>query len=91
MVRTGATFADACAEFLRYMEHDLDRKPSTLGDYRSTVNAHLLPAFGALRLEDVSAERIEAFTGTLRNRKSGQSEKSCKSALCRKRSVGGGT
>ncbi len=35
MVRTGVTFADACAEYLRYVEHDLDRKPSTVGDYRS--------------------------------------------------------
>lgn len=66
MVRTGATFADACAEFLRYVEHDLDRKPSTLCDYRSTVRAHLLPAFGSLRLEDVTADRIETWKGTLR-------------------------
>ena len=28
MVRTGVSFADACAEYLRYVEHDLDRKPS---------------------------------------------------------------
>ena len=46
MVRTGVTFADACAEYLRYVEHDRDRKPSTLRDYRSIVRAHLLPAFG---------------------------------------------
>ena len=32
MVRTGASFADACAEFLRYVEHDRDCKPSTLRD-----------------------------------------------------------
>src|SRR5262249_37949020 len=31
MIRTGVSFADACAEYLRYVEHDLDRKPSTLG------------------------------------------------------------
>lgn len=66
MVRTGVTFADACNEYLRYVEHDLDRKPSTLGDYRSVIRAHLLPAFGSLRLEDVTAERIEAWKGTLR-------------------------
>jgi len=30
MVRTGATFADACAEFMRYVEHDRGRKPWTL-------------------------------------------------------------
>ena len=36
MVRTGVTFADACEEYLRYVEVDLDRKPSTVTDYRST-------------------------------------------------------
>src|SRR3954471_4966824 len=34
MVRTGATFADACDEFLRSVEFDLVRKPSTVVDYR---------------------------------------------------------
>src|SRR6202035_5472827 len=29
MVRTGATFADAAAEYMRYIEHDRGRKPST--------------------------------------------------------------
>ena len=53
-------------EYLRYVEHDLDRKPSTLTDYRSVIRAHLLPAFGSLRLEDVTADRIEAWKGTLR-------------------------
>ena len=66
MVRTGVSFADACSEYLRYVEHDLDRKPSTLCDYRSVIRAHLLPAFGSLRLEDVTADRIEAWKGTLR-------------------------
>ena len=44
MVRTGVTFADACAEYLRYVEIDLDRKPSTVCDYRSIIRG-LLPAF----------------------------------------------
>jgi integrase len=61
MVRTGTTFADACDEYLRYVEFDLDRKPSTVVDYRSIIRAHLLPAFGSLRLEDVTADRIEAW------------------------------
>jgi integrase len=38
MVRTGATFADAAAEWLRYIEHDRGRKPSTLRGYRSTLS-----------------------------------------------------
>jgi hypothetical protein len=48
MVQTGATFADAAAEYLRYAEHDRGCKPSTLQGYRSAIGAHLLPAFGEL-------------------------------------------
>jgi hypothetical protein len=43
MVRTGATFADAAAEYLLYIEHDRGRKPSTLQGYRPSIQAHLLP------------------------------------------------
>jgi hypothetical protein len=54
-----ATFADACSEYLRFLEHDRQRKPSTLRDARATIRNHLLPAFGSWRLEDVSAEAVE--------------------------------
>jgi Phage integrase, N-terminal SAM-like domain len=54
MVRTGATFADAAAEYLRWIEHDRARKPSTVRHYQSIINAHLLPAFGDMRLEDIT-------------------------------------
>ena len=37
------TFGEACAEWLRYIEHERKRTPSTLADYRSTVRAGLLP------------------------------------------------
>ena len=48
-VKTGATFADAAAEWLSYVEHDRKRRPSTVRDYRNSVGAHLLPEFGADR------------------------------------------
>ena len=59
MSRTGATFADAAADYLRYIEHDRERKPSTVRGYRSAIQAHLLPAFGAIAVEDVTPEVIE--------------------------------
>lgn len=65
MVRTGVTIADACAEYLRYVEVDLARKPSTLTDYRSIIRAHLLPAFGSMRIEDLTSDRIEAWKATI--------------------------
>ena len=60
-VRTGATFADAAAEWLRYVEQDRDVKPSTLTDYRSVVASRLLPAFGELPVEQITPGRIEAW------------------------------
>jgi integrase len=53
-VRTGATFADATAEWLRYVAEDRDVKPSTMTDYRS-VAARLVAAFGDLPVEDLTA------------------------------------
>ena len=72
MVRTGATFADAAAEYLRYIEQDRGRKPSTLRGYRSAIEAHLLPAFGELPVENVTTAAIEQwlarFGGSVRSR-----------------------
>jgi integrase len=64
MVRTGATFADASAEWLRWAEHERDCKPTTLTDYRYTVKI-LNRDFGEMRLEDVTPEAIERWKPTL--------------------------
>jgi integrase len=61
MVRTGATFADAAAEYLRYIEQDRGRKPSTLRGYRSALKVHLLPTFGELPVESITTEMIEEW------------------------------
>jgi integrase len=61
MVRTGATFADAAAEYLRYVEQDRGRKPSTIRGYRSVIEAHLLPAFGEMPVEEVTTAAIESW------------------------------
>jgi integrase len=72
MVRTGASFGDAAAEYLRYVEHDRGRKPSTVRGYRSVIEAHLLPAFGELPVERVTTGAIERwiaeFEGSTRTR-----------------------
>jgi integrase len=65
MVRTGASFADAAEEYLRWLREDRQRKPSTLRDYRSIITAHLLPAFGSERLEDITTEQVEAWSAKL--------------------------
>jgi len=56
---TGKTFADACAEWLRYSEHE---KPSTLRDYRNAVRHYLVPEFGGeTPLEKITTERVDAY------------------------------
>src|SRR4051812_16644262 len=65
MRRTGATFDDAAAEYLRYLERDRQRKPSTLRDARATVRNHLTPFFGDWRLEDVTADAVERWAREL--------------------------
>jgi len=65
MVRTGAMFSDASAEWLRYIEQDRGRKPSTLQGYRSALNAHLLPAFGSTPVESITTEAIERWIAGL--------------------------
>jgi len=64
-VRTGATFADAAAEWLRYVELDRQRKPSTVAGYKVLVRSQLLPAFGSIALENVTTKRIEQWLSSL--------------------------
>jgi len=64
MVATGATVADAAAEWLRYVEHDRACKPSTLTDYRHTAD-RITRDLGSHRLEDVTVEMLERWRGTL--------------------------
>ncbi len=72
--RTGATVSDAVAEFLRYVEHDRQRKASTVRDYRSVLENHVVPAFGSRRHEDVSPEDVERWLMAL-GRDSGMSNR----------------
>lgn len=59
---SGRTFGDACAEWLRYVEHEKQRAPSTLRDYRNTVNAYLKPRLGAdTPLEAITTESVDAL------------------------------
>jgi hypothetical protein len=60
MVATGATLADAAAEWLRYCEHERAVKFSTLTEYRHAAD-RLVRDLGDLRLEDVTPERLERW------------------------------
>jgi integrase len=60
VVRSKATLAEAAEEWLRYVEHDRQRKASTVVDYRHMVN-RINRELGAVRLADLTPERIEAY------------------------------
>ncbi|MBV9362597.1 MAG: site-specific integrase [Solirubrobacterales bacterium] len=70
-VEKRVTFAEAAEEYLRYAEHDRGCKPSTVRGYRSQLNAHLLPAFGAMRLEDITERVIERWRAGIAGRRRG--------------------
>jgi len=64
-VRSGATFADAAAEWLRYIEVDRSRKPSTIEGYKVIVRSQLMPAFGEMPLEAITTPVIERWLSSL--------------------------
>lgn len=64
-VKTGATFADAAAEWLRYVEHDRKRRPSTVRDYRNAIGGRLVPEFGDEPLEAIDVDRIDRWRSAL--------------------------
>jgi integrase len=64
-VQTGVTFADAAAEWLRYVEVDRERKPSTVAGYKVIVRSQLLPAFGETPVEAITTSMIERWLASL--------------------------
>lgn len=61
----GVSFADAAAEWLRYVEHDRRRRPSTVRDYRIVVDRVLAPALGEAPLEGITSGHVDAFRAAL--------------------------
>lgn len=61
----GVTFVHAAREWLRYVEEDRAVKPSTLRNYRSSVEAHLVPAFGRRRIDEIMPTDVERWRARL--------------------------
>lgn len=61
LVKTGVTFSEAADEWLRYVEHDRNRKHSTIVGYQAILNAQLLPGFGDEPVESITTEMIESW------------------------------
>lgn len=65
MVQTGVTFADAAAEWHRYVQEDRLRKASTVATYRSLLRSQILPVFGELPLESITPAMIERWVAAM--------------------------
>ena len=59
--RTGVTFADVAEDWYERGKFERDWSASTRVDYRSVLDAHLLKAFGARRIESITSEQIEKW------------------------------
>ena len=56
------TFRRACEEWMRYVEFDRKRRPSTIRDYRREIEKRLIPEFGdQTPLSAITTAEIEAF------------------------------
>lgn len=62
---TRAAFDAAASEWLRYVEHDRGRKPTTVRGYRALLNAHVLPEFGGLLLTEITTGQIERWAWSI--------------------------
>jgi integrase len=61
LIRTNVSFREAAAEWLRYIEVDRQRKPSTVATYRALVRSRLDPTFGDMAIEDITTPMLEAW------------------------------
>jgi integrase len=61
----GVRFSEAAAEWLRYVEYDRQRRPSTVRDYKIVVESALNPAFGDVPIEALTSAHIDSFRAGL--------------------------
>jgi integrase len=63
--RTGCTFADIAEDWYERGRFERDWSASTQVDYRSVLDAHLLPEFGTRRIETITDKQIEQWRDRL--------------------------
>lgn len=59
------TFDIVADEWIAWGIRECNWKPSSLSDYRSALNAHLLPAFRGKRIEKIDSDAIEQWRDEL--------------------------
>jgi hypothetical protein len=63
--RVPVTFEEASAEWLRYIREDRGRRGSTVRDYERVLRNLLLPVFGTVPIDAITARDIDRFRATL--------------------------
>jgi integrase len=61
MTTTGATFRDAAAEYLRYVEHVRQIDEATVKDYRGVIDGYLLDDFGNWPIEQITPDMVDRY------------------------------
>jgi integrase len=74
LVRTGVTIEDAAAEYLRYIEHDRERKPSTVKGYRWLINSQILPTLGTMPIEHITTGGVERWLARMNGQASSRTK-----------------
>ena len=63
VIRSRLAVASAGEHYIEHLEHVLERKPTTIGDYRSMLRRHIEPFFGDRPLERIDADQIRRYLG----------------------------
>jgi integrase len=61
VLRSRLTIEGAGRLFLEHLEHVLERKPTTLADYRSMLRRHIEPFFGTRPVERIGGDEVRSY------------------------------
>ena len=61
VLRSRLTIEGAGRLYLEHLEHVLERKPTTLADYRSMLRRHIEPFFGSCALERIDGDDVRSY------------------------------
>ena len=61
VLRSRLTIEGAGRLYLEHLEHVLERKPTTLADYRSMLRRHIEPFFGSRPVERIGGDEVRSY------------------------------
>jgi integrase len=69
VIRSRVTVGDLATRYMEHLEQVLERKPTTLGDYRSMLGKHIEPFFGERPIERIDPEWISRYVAEKKREK----------------------